>query len=255
MRKRLGEHGFAVETVLTARDLLEHVGHSRPDLVILGDGLDDLGHRLLGALIQESSPGTRIIRVFSGNAWGSADEPGPADNVLCSVKKRAPADDLLCVITRVLSCSPRGSQATRSPLVVCLDDDAVFLRALARIIRRQGYRVLSYSDPELALEELPLVKPNLMILDVLMPGLNGFEVLEEIRQFYPGRISVILLSGQDGDARIAEGRRRGAAGYLTKPCAPDALLDTIRRLLANPEFVADARAVGKLSSNTRLGLS
>jgi DNA-binding response OmpR family regulator len=234
LRKRLAERGLAIETARTARQLLKHLDRATPDLVILGDHLDDLGGRLLEGLVQERCPSARIIRVFPSAGSPSADEPGPAENVLCSVSRRASVEDFSRVIARVLGCAPRRTQATRAPLVVCVDDDALFLRSLARIIRRQGYRVLTYPDPEYALEELPLVKPDLMILDVLMPGLSGFEVLGEIRQFHPGSVPVVLLSAVDGDARYAEGRRQGAACYLTKPCPPEVLLETVRRLLETP---------------------
>jgi len=241
LRKRLGERGLHLETATTARDLLDRVVRGRPDLVVLGDGIDDLGNRLLGGLIQERSPGTRIIRVLAPRGSSPADEPGPADNVLCTVTRKSSADDLDGVITRVLTCAPRGRLATRAPLVVCVDDDALFLQSLARVIRRQGYRVLTYTEPELALEELPLVKPDLVILDVLMPGLSGFEVLTDLRRYHPAQLPVVLLSALEGDSSFAEGRRHGAACYLTKPCPSNVLIETVRRLLAIPDAAEDAR--------------
>ena len=184
-------------------------------------------------------------RVALEKRWPRADEPGPADNVLCTVKRQAPAEDLARVVTRILSCAPRGTLAIRPPLVVCVDDDVLFLRSLARVIRRQGYRVLSYTEPEVALEVLPLVKPDLVILDVLMPGLSGFEVLGELRQFHPAGLPVILLSGLDEEAKFAEGRKSGAACYLTKPCPPEVLLEAVRRVLASCAAGSDARTAGK----------
>jgi DNA-binding response OmpR family regulator len=137
--------------------------------------------------------------------------------------------------------------------VICVDDDPLFLQSLARVIRRQGYRVLSYTEPEVALEELPLVKPDLVILDVLMPGLSGFEVLGELRQYYPAEIPVVLLSAQDGDARFAEGRKHGAACYLAKPCAPDVLIDTLHRLLESRDEVTTHSAIGGSSPQVTPG--
>jgi DNA-binding response OmpR family regulator len=251
LRKRLSERGFSVEAVSTARELLRKVTDLRPDLVVLGDGLDDLGERLLGGLVQERSPETRIVRVLPSGGARSTVEPGPADNVLCAVSRRAPVEDLVGVMTRVLRCAPRGLQATRPPLVVCVDDDVAFLNGLARLIRRKGYRVLTYPDPERALEELPLLRPDLVLLDVLMPGLSGFEFLDELRRYHAVSMPVVLLSGVDGDAQIEEGRRRGAACYLTKPCLPEVLIDTVRRLLESPESASDDRAFGRAGSGGR----
>lgn len=222
-----------VAATASARDLLDRLRESRPDLVVLGEGLGDIDGRLLSGLIQERSPSSRIIRVFSpGDPL--AEEPGPAENVLCAVTRRGSSEDLLRVIERVLSCAPRRMLSSKAPLVICLDDEIHHLKSLSRILRRAGYRVLSYAEPESVLEELPLIKPDLLILDVLMPGLSGFEVLDEVRRYYPGRLPVLLLSALDGEDRIAEGRRHGAAGYLVKPCAPESLLDAVRRLIATP---------------------
>lgn len=233
LRKRLRERGLQVGAAASAGALLALVRESPPDLVVLGDSLDDLGGRMLSGLLQDLSPETRIIRVLSPRDPAAA-EPGPAENVLCTTDRRASPEDLAETIERVLSCAPRAAQTSKAPLVLCVDDDLLFLQSLARVIRRQGYRVLTYSEPELALEELPLLKPDLLILDVLMPELSGFEVLDEVRRYYPGNLPVVLLSALDSDDMIAEGKGHGAAAYLVKPCAPETLMEALRGLLSRP---------------------
>jgi DNA-binding response OmpR family regulator len=243
LRKQLRERGFKVAEAGTSRKLLDLVRQAPPDLVVLGDTLDEIGGRLLSGLLQERSPGTRIIRVIGLKERDPA-EPGPADNVLCTTTRRASSGQLAATIERVLTCAPRGTQRSKPPLVICVDDDEIFLRGLARIIRRQGYRVLTYEDPEIALEELPLLRPDLLILDVLMPGLSGFEVLDEVRRYYPGKLPVVLLSALDSDAKIAEGKRHGAAGYLVKPCVPEMLLDVVRGLVRRSESAGEEKLPG-----------
>lgn len=234
LRKQLRERGYKISTAASSRSLLDAVRGQPPDLVVLGEMSDELGGRMVAGLVQERSPGTRIIRVLTSNN-SEPMEPGPADNVLCTITRRAPADQLAETIERVLNCAPRGTQQTKAPLVLCVDDDPAFLRSLARVIRRRGYRVLTYVEPELALEELPLLNPDLLILDVLMPGLSGLEVLDEVRRYYRASLPVVLLSALDSDAKIAEGRGHGAASYLVKPCAPEILLDVVGRLVRRAE--------------------
>jgi DNA-binding response OmpR family regulator len=234
LRKRLRERGLFVDATASARDLLARVREAPPDLVVLGEGLGGIEGRLLSGLLQERSPGTRIIRVLSGGD-PAPDEPGPAENVLCSVLRAASPEDLVKVIERVLSCAPRNTVKPKAPLILCVDDEAATLRSLSRVLRRQGYRVLIYTEPETALEELPLLKPDLLILDVLMPGLSGFEVLDDLRRYYASPVPVLLLSALDGDDKIAEGRRHGAACYLTKPCPPESLLEAVRRLIGSSD--------------------
>jgi DNA-binding response OmpR family regulator len=243
LRKQLRERGLKVSEANSSRKLVDLVRQTPPDLVVLGDSLDELGGRLLAGLIQERSPGTRIIRVIGSRDRDPA-EPGPADNVLCTTTRRASSWQLAATIERVLTCAPRGTQRSKAPLVICVDDDAVFLKSLARVIRRQGYRVLTYEDPELALEELPLLRPDLLILDVLMPGLSGFEVLDEIRRYYRGTLPVVLLSALDTDEKIDEGKRHGAASYLVKPCVPEILLDVVRRLVRRSEEAGEEKVPG-----------
>jgi len=228
LRKRLRERGLRVSATTTAPGLMDLVRRSPPDLVVLGEALDELGGRMLTGLIQELSPDSRIIRVLPpGDA--DASEPGPGENVLCSVDRDCP-EGLQEEIERVL-CGVTPRRTSGAPLVMCVDDDKEFLRSLARVIRRQGYRVMTYSEPELALEELPLLKPDLLILDVLMPELSGFEVLDEVRRYYRGTLPVVLLSALDSDAMVAEGKGHGAAGYLVKPCPPETLMEALRSLL------------------------
>jgi DNA-binding response OmpR family regulator len=243
LRKQLRERGLKVAEASSSRALLQLVREAPPDLVVLGDTLDEIGGRLLSGIIQERSPETRIIRVIGSRDRDPA-EPGPTDNVLCTTTRRASSWQLAATIERVLTCAPRGTQRVKAPLVICVDDDAMFLKSLGRIIRRQGYRVLTYEDPEIALEELPLLRPDLLILDVLMPGLSGFEVLDEIRRYYPGRLPVVLLSALDSDAKIAEGKRHGAASYLTKPCVPQVLVDVVQRLVRRSEVPGEEKVPG-----------
>jgi len=231
LRKRLLQRGLRLGTAASAQSLLELVRQSRPELVVLGETLDELGGRLLASLIHEESPDTRVIRILSPQDPVGI-EPGPDDNVLCTLTRRASPGEFAEVIDRVLNCAPRRTQQQEAPLVICVDDDQQFLGSLARRIRRQGFRVMTYSEPELALEELPILKPDLLILDVLMPGLSGFEVLDEIRRYHRASLPVVLLSALDSEEKIAEGREHGAACYLTKPCAPEALLEILKRLLA-----------------------
>lgn len=249
LRKQLRERGLRISSATSSRALMEFVRQTPPDLVVLSDTLEELGGRLLAGLVQERSPETRIIRVLS-RSDGEPAEPGPADNVLCTVTRKTEPGEFAETIERVLTCAPRGTQRTKAPLVICVDDDPLFLRSLARVIRRQGYRVLTYVEPELALEELPLLQPDLVILDVLMPGLSGFEVLDEIRRYHRGPLPVVLLSALDTDAKITEGKRHGAASYLVKPCAPEILMDVVQRLVRRSAAARDEKSPGWTSRRT-----
>lgn len=88
----------------------------------------------------------------------------------------------------------------------------------------------AFNSSEQAMEALPIVRPDLAILDVAMAGMNGLQMTEEIRE-NQGRLPVILLSGLDSDHEIERGYRSGATTYLTKPCDPAAVLHVVGNLL------------------------
>ena len=115
-----------------------------------------------------------------------------------------------------------------------MDDDRAFLAGLARLLRQRGYRVAAFDNAEEALQAIPLKRPDLLILDVMMAGMNGFQMLEEIREVYGARIPILLLSGLDSDRSLADGFRKGATSYLTKPCAPASILETVGTLTKGP---------------------
>jgi DNA-binding response OmpR family regulator len=230
LQKRLKEEGLDVRTVGTARDLLRRAGVTPPDIVVLGESLDELGGRLLAGLLRASAPGCRIIRVLSGRGPDSR-ATDDADDILRTVTRRTAAEEIVRVAREVLRPIPEGTLRCQAPLVLCVDDEPQFLQSLSRLLRHHGYRVVTYTEPELALEEFPVVRPDLVILDVCMPGLDGFHVLRELRRYSPEPLQVVLLSALDGDGDVAEGRRLGASSYLTKPCIPEMLLDVVDGLL------------------------
>ena len=121
------------------------------------------------------------------------------------------------------------------PLVLCVDDDLPFLAGLARLLRRQGYRVATFDVPEEALAAIPLKRPDLAILDVRMSGMSGFQMVEEIREVYGAALPILLLTGLDSDRSLAQGIRLGATAYLTKPCLPASVLSAVNSLTGGSE--------------------
>src|SRR5207244_722807 len=113
----------------------------------------------------------------------------------------------------------------------CVDDDRRFLDGLARVLRRHGYAVASYDNPEKAMEAVPIVNPTMVFLDVLMPGMSGLDLASELREEHGDSLPLVLLSARASDADISDGYRSGATCYLTKPCDPEALIDLAKSLV------------------------
>jgi DNA-binding response OmpR family regulator len=113
------------------------------------------------------------------------------------------------------------------PTVLCVDDDPEMLRSLSRLLTRHGYRARPFEDPRAALEAMAESLPDLAILDVLMPGMDGRALARQIRSVHHDRIPLVMLSARSSSADIAAGYQDGASAYLPKPCAPERLLDVV----------------------------
>jgi len=112
--------------------------------------------------------------------------------------------------------------------ILLADDDRDLLDVTAYALRREGFNVLAASDGTQALQRWETDQPDLVILDVGMPGTSGFEVCRRIRQ--DGATPIILLSGLTSDEHVVQGFRLGADDYVTKPFSPRQLAARVRAL-------------------------
>jgi len=111
--------------------------------------------------------------------------------------------------------------------VLLVDDEEEFVTTLAERLRLRGIAVRMSTDGEEALRMMEIDPPQVVVLDVLMPGLGGLEVLKRIKADFP-RIKVILLTGQGSTWDGIQGMRMGVFDYLMKPLNIDELIEKIR---------------------------
>ncbi|MBI2856895.1 MAG: response regulator [Chloroflexi bacterium] len=116
---------------------------------------------------------------------------------------------------------------------VLLADDDPKMRALLRMSLGDRFVLLEAGDGQQALEMARKEKPDLVLLDIAMPGLDGLEVCRLLRQGPETKgIAVVMLTGRDAEADIRRARELGAADYVTKPFSPRALLDKVVEVLS-----------------------
>jgi len=118
--------------------------------------------------------------------------------------------------------------------VLVVDDDRVIQQLLQVNLELEGYDVVATaSDGKEALDKIGTLKPDLVILDIMMPKMDGLEVCRHLKADPAlARIPVILLSARAQDLDIREGLDIGANAYLTKPFDPVELLEVVGRLLS-----------------------
>ena len=126
--------------------------------------------------------------------------------------------------------------------VLTADDDPQLLRLMTRNLQFEGYDVLPVSDGQQALEEIERKTPDLVLLDVMMPKMDGFTVCLRVREFSAVPIIIVTARGQDQDK--VRGLDLGADDYLTKPFSVDELLARVRAVLRRSQFSAKETALG-----------
>lgn len=114
--------------------------------------------------------------------------------------------------------------------VLLVDDEVEFVTTLAERLQLRGIEATTTTDGESALKLLGKDPPKVVVLDVLMPGLSGMEVLRQIKATHP-HIPVILLTGQGSTQDGVEGKRLGAFDYLVKPLNIDELMEKMREAI------------------------
>ncbi len=119
-------------------------------------------------------------------------------------------------------------------LVLVVEDDASILRGLKDILRMQNYRILSAQDGAEGLRVAMENKPDLIILDVALPELNGFQVCRELRGA-GFQAPILMLTARGAEADRVKGLDLGADDYVTKPFSVRELLARVRALLRRAE--------------------
>jgi DNA-binding response OmpR family regulator len=132
--------------------------------------------------------------------------------------------------------------------ILVADDDAQILRLVTRNLQLEGYQTLTATNGQEALEQIEAKTPDAVLLDVMMPKLDGFAVCERVREFSTVPIVLITARGQEQDK--IRGLDLGADDYLTKPFSVDELLARVRAVLRRSAFGAADQAQQTVSTAT-----
>jgi excisionase family DNA binding protein len=126
----------------------------------------------------------------------------------------------------------RGIPVRGTPLVLIVDDDAR-MREFVRVnLEMDGYDVREAADAKEGLAALEEEPPDLILLDVMMPGMDGWEMLRRVQEQHGvGTIPVIMFSGKVDEAASERATERGAQAFIGKPFDPQALIESTKQLI------------------------
>jgi two-component system, OmpR family, alkaline phosphatase synthesis response regulator PhoP len=122
--------------------------------------------------------------------------------------------------------------------ILVVDDEQNLVRALRGYLEREGYTVLTAYDGPSGLDTVRTAQPDLIVLDVMLPGLDGVEVCRRLRQFSDAYVLMLTARAEEIDKVV--GLSVGADDYLTKPFSPRELVARVKAMLRRPRMVGAA---------------
>ena len=116
--------------------------------------------------------------------------------------------------------------------ILVVEDSPTYLRKIADFLQGLGYEIITAIDGEEALEKAALENPNLIVLDVILPKKNGFQVCRQLKTSPTTQdIKILMMTSKSQDSDRFWGLKQGADDYMTKPFDDNELLTTVAKLL------------------------
>jgi len=125
-----------------------------------------------------------------------------------------------------------------SEKILIADDDPNATRFAQFVLEQKGYQVVTASNGLEGLNKVAEEKPDLVILDIMLPGMDGFQICRRLRAAEStARLPILMLSGKARESDRESGLKVGADEYLTKPASPADLTNAVQKLLAKDNEV------------------
>lgn len=222
----LRRHGARVEVVESAADVLRRAGQDPPDLLVLDDRLQAGTDEDVIAVYRKKSPETEIILLHDDT---DRTPHGLGMGLLFSARKPVSCASLREIIDDAFPerLLPVGGPAREVPSILCVDDDRAYLASLTRTLRRRGYPVVALESAPEALAVLPRFPFALVLVDIMMAGMDGIGLTQEIHQRTGGQVPVIVLTGLASDEATYLALENGARYCLSKTCDTEELLNVV----------------------------
>jgi len=133
--------------------------------------------------------------------------------------------------------------------VLTIDDDTAITELLAMLLRTHGYEVKTANNGEEGVKAIKKLKPHIVILDLMMPGMDGWQVCKNVREF--SNVPIVILSALDDPAMIASALDAGADDYLVKPVSSSILVAHLNRLIRRTGTLEVSSGSAAQSSRTQ----
>src|SRR5688572_24890740 len=136
----------------------------------------------------------------------------------------------------------RRSSTTKGARVLVVEDEANLADTIAYNLRREGYEASTVGDGYAALDAVQAQRPDIMVLDLMLPGIDGLELCRRIRR--SNAVPIIMLTARGDEMDRVVGLEVGADDYLAKPFSMRELLARVRALLRRRDLIREEMSVG-----------
>ncbi len=125
--------------------------------------------------------------------------------------------------------------AQPKPVIACIDDSKAVQRQVKMTLELEGYEVVAITEPARALTALVRRRPEVILMDINMPDIDGYELCRMLRQSRQLKdVPIVMLTGRDGLIDRLRAQLVGANSYLTKPFAPEQLMQAVQKARHSP---------------------
>lgn len=221
------EQGYRVTTASGGQKALQVLAQDRADIVITDLMMPDMNGWQLLKLIKQRYEYIPVV-VLTGYISEEGEEMltnNQTDGYLVKPVDRKRLNEMLASFLT-------SHRPGRTADIVILDDDATALAALEHALSTRGFRVATFQDPGDVLEHIRNTGPDLVILDLIMPNADGFEICQRLKDTdQTSRIPVLILTAAPSRENVLKAVKLNVNGFIAKPFDPKALVDRVRQLL------------------------
>lgn len=188
-----------------------------------------------------------LKKKYRSRKSGSEQQSQVEEEILCLEKERKTLERLFKNLDSCYKRWPAPARPRRLPsgsregtipgtrTILVIDDEKVAAKSITHFLRQKDYAVVSAHNAETGLNMVISEKPDLIVCDIMMPGMNGYQFITTVKdQPETAHIPVVIVSSLSRESDILEGLGRGATDYIVKPYSPQVLISKITKILASP---------------------